>query len=108
MKTLLIPSFADDAKIYRNIKSHDDCKLVQYAISGLQSWSLKWLLSLNTQKCRVVSYGRSVDKSITYTLLDYNNQEIALERKDTVKDLGVWFDEKLLFREHMHDKISKA
>jgi len=27
-----------------------------------------------------------------------NNQEMDLERNDKVKDLGVWFDEKLSFR----------
>ena len=100
--------FADDAKIYRHVQCYEDCKLLQHAITGLQNWSQKWLLSINVQKCCVVSYGRSVDKSIGYTLLDYNNQNIALERKDTIKDLGVWFDEKLLFREHIHDKINKA
>jgi len=61
---------------------------LQHAITGLQSWS---------QKGCVVYYGRSVDKSIGYTLLDHNNQEIAMKRKDTVEDLGVCFDEKLLF-----------
>jgi len=32
-----------------------------------------------------LSNGRSVDKSIRYTFLVHNNQEIALERKNTVK-----------------------
>jgi len=31
-----------------------------------------------------------------------------LPRKDSFKDLGVVIDEKLIFREHMHDKINKA
>jgi len=53
-----------------------------------------WITELVSKR---VYYGRSVDKSIGYTLLDHNNQEIAMKRKDTVKDLGVCFDEKLLF-----------
>ena len=60
------PVFADDAKIYRHIQCPDDCKLLQNALVRLQSWSQKWLLSLNTTKCCVVSYGRSVDKTNTY------------------------------------------
>jgi len=68
----------------------------------------EWLLSLNTKKCCVVSYGKSVDKTVTYTLADHSNQEAVLERYDKVKDLGVWFDEKLSFREHIQDKINKA
>ena len=77
-------------------------------MAGLQCWSHKWLLSLNIKKCCVVSYGRSVDKTTTYALVDRNKQEAALERCDKVKDLGVWFDEKLSFREHIQDKINKA
>jgi len=57
---------------------------------------------------KVVSYGRSVDKTVTYTLVDHSNQEAVLERYDKVKDLGVWFDEKLSFRQHIQDKINKA
>jgi len=85
-----------------------DCKLLQYALTRLQSWSQKWLLNLNIKKCCVVSYGRSVDKTITYILADHSNQEAVFERYDKVKDLGVWFDKKLSFREHVQDKINKA
>jgi len=53
-------------------------------------------------------YGRLVDKSNTYTLVDHRNQEAVLERYDKVKDLGVLFDDKLSFREHIQDKINKA
>ena len=95
----------------KNLPAHSlpkDYKLLQHAMTDLQMWSQKWLLSLNHNKCCVVSYGRSVDKSIRYTLVDHNNQEVALERNDKVKDLCVWFDEKLSFREHIQDKINKA
>jgi len=68
-------------------------KLLQLALAGLQCWSHKWLLSLNIKTCCIVSYGRSVDKTTTYDLVDRNNQEAALERCDKVKDLGVSFDE---------------
>ena len=37
-----------------------------------------------------------------------NNQNTLLDRKDSFKDLGVVIDEKLTFRDHMHDKINKA
>jgi len=83
----------DDAKMYRHIHRSKDCILLQYTLNGLQSWSQKWLFSLNIQKCCVVSYSRSVDKSINYVLVQHSNQETVLERCDTVKDLGVWFNE---------------
>jgi len=50
---------------------------------------------------RIFLLTHSLDKSIAYTLLDHNNQAVVLVRNDTVKDLGVWFDEKLSVREHI-------
>ena len=76
----------------KNLPTHEDCKLLQLALAGLQCWSQKWLLSLNIKKCCIVSYGRSFDKTTTYALIDRNNQEVALERCDKFKDLGMWFD----------------
>ena len=80
-------------KLYRHIQCHEVCKLLQYAMTALQTWSRKWLLNLNINKCCIISYGRLVDKSMRYTLVDHNNHEAALKRCDKVKDLGVWFDE---------------
>ena len=59
-------------------------------------------------KCQVVTFGRSVDKSYKYTIRDCNNQTIPLKRGIQVLDLGVCFDEKLSFKEHIHAKINKA
>jgi len=56
----------------------------------------------------VVSYGRNVDKSHTYKLADSSNQDTALERGEKIKDMGVWFDEKLTFKEHINHKINVA
>ena len=77
----------------------------------LQTWSQKWLHNLNINKCCIASYGRLVDKSMRYTLVDHSNhnsQRCALERCDKVKDLGVWFVKRLSFREHIQDKINNA
>ena len=65
-------------------------------------------LNLNIKKCQVVSFGRHVDKGHTYKLCDINNHIIPLERGNKVLDLGVWFDEKLSFSEHIQTKINKA
>jgi len=40
--------------------------------------------------------------------ISHNSQNTLLERKDSFKDLGVVIDEKLTFRDHMHDKINTA
>ena len=33
---------------------------------------------------------------------------MPLERENTMKDLGVWFDDNLSFKQHMHKKINTA
>ena len=37
-----------------------------------------------------------------------NNQITPLEFEDSYKDLGVTFDEKLTFQDHIHEKVHKA
>ena len=43
-----------------------------------------------------------------YTITDKNQQTVPLARLDKVKDIGVYFDAKLDFKDHMHEKINKA
>ena len=45
---------------------------------------------------------------IQYTIMDKNQQTVPLARLDKVKDTGVYFDAKLYFKDHMHEKINKA
>ena len=44
--------FADDAKIFRSIKSLDDNKALQDDINNLTEWSARWQLPLNVTKCK--------------------------------------------------------
>ena len=43
--------FADDTKIYRQIKHDNDQNILQEDIYKLQEWSDKWLLKINPDKC---------------------------------------------------------
>jgi len=57
-----------------------------------------------------VSYGtgRTIDTPTVYTIMDQNQQLVPLARLDKIKDIGVYFDAKLDFKDHMHEKINKA
>jgi len=57
-------------------------------------WSEKWLLSLNSNKCHVVSYGRTNDTYTVYTIMDKNQQAVPLVKLDKIKDTGVYFNAK--------------
>jgi len=64
------------------------------------------LLKLNVDKCKVVSYGRQVEKN-KYVMVQ-NNCIVELHRDEYVKDLGVVFDEKLNCSQHISERINKA
>ena len=52
--------YAEDAKFCRHIETHIDNSILQDMINNLQSWTDKWQLNLNVDKCVTVSYGRQV------------------------------------------------
>ena len=54
--------FADDAKIYRTLKSPNDTGALQQDLKLLENWSKKWLLKCNESKCKVIHFGHSNPK----------------------------------------------
>ena len=61
------------------------------------------MLKLNEQKCKAVSYGRNIDTEYKYCI---NGN--GLECLNSIKDLGVCFDYKLRFDQHINEKVNKA
>jgi len=98
--------FADDAELFKHILSESDEKQLQEGINELHVWTKNWLLNLNISKCKAISFGRTVDKSHTYNNTD--SDVMPIHRVNIIKDLGILIDEKLTFRDHIHDKINKA
>jgi len=81
--------------------------VIIYINDALHHWSQQWLLKLNISKCNIVSFCRHVDKSCMYSI-SQDNHIRSLDRKESYNYFGVIFDEKLTFRDHIHDKINKA
>jgi hypothetical protein len=63
----------------------------------------KWQLTLNINKCKIVSYSR---KSIDVN--DYFLDTTILKHATSISDLAVKFDQKLNFSLHINEKINKA
>ena len=55
----------------------------------------------------VVSYNRKEIIDSNYFIRD-ENTDYKLEKVSSIKDLGVIFDSRLNFRQHIQDKINKA
>ena len=94
--------FADDTKIYREIRSEEDCVELQNDLVKLEEWSNKWLLKFHPEKCKVIEFGRA-QLNFSYSL-----QGIHLEHVQKEKDIGVIVDNKLKFEYHINEKIKKA
>lgn len=96
--------YADDLKIYLPISNWDNCVRLQLNLDGIFDWCLINKLSLNISKCKTVTFTRK--KSVIE--FAYNMDGAVLSRQNTIKDLGVVFDSKLSFVEHIDLKISEA
>jgi len=95
--------YADDAKVYKTIQSKGDEASLQSIINKLKEWSDRWLLKLNIDKCKVVSYSMRDILDTVYYIIDGNSVQ-ELEKVHVINDLGVIFDSSLSFRDHTSQK----
>ena len=78
-----ISKFADDTKLGGKALTNGDCEVMQQDLDNLSSWSEKWLLKFNKDKCKVMHIGYNNEKQI------YKLQGQNLLKVDEEKDLGV-------------------
>ena len=97
--------FADDTKIYNDSNSYPD---IQEDIVHLQNWSEKWKLFFNISKCKIMHIGNKDDQSRENYFMFDGQTKITIEECDQEKDLGVIFDETLIFDKHINSAINKA
>ena len=96
--------FADDLKLLRKICDPSDSQLLQHDIDSVSDWCRNNLLDLNIKKCNFVSFTRSN----TLIPFQYNINCFPLESLEMVKDLGIIFDKKFSFKEHISHIFSKS
>lgn len=96
--------FADDKKIYYNVRSIDDCIHIQNDLDRLSTYYLNNRISVNVGKCMHVCFTRSNDP-ISYT---YKINNHTIEKVNSVRDLGVLLDHKLTFSTHIEYIINRA
>ena len=94
--------FADDAKIFRCVKSSDDHCAFQNDLSLLYEWSVRWQLKFNILKCKHIHFGPVHDYRPYYL------NGVITDSVDSQKDLGVHFNNQLKFHHHTTTIITKA
>lgn len=96
--------YADDLKVFSNINEMDDCVTLQNDAISIADWCKNNCMHLHVDKCFVMSF---TNKRSTVHF-DYTIDGQTLQRKSVTKDLGVYFDKKLTFREHYDHIVLKA
>ena len=96
--------FADDLKIFTKVRNRLDALRLQWDLNRLVDWCKRNRLYLNVTKCFNVTYHRNKSP----VLADYFVDDVKLERKLKMKDLGVIFDTKVSFNEHINHITARA
>lgn len=104
LKCLKIQIYADDIKLFLEIKSSEDINIFQKEVDLFHTWCVKSLLELNVKKCNSISFSRK--HNTPDTIITLGNQSV--EKLQKVRDLGVILDSKLNFTYHYNSIIHKA
>lgn len=56
--------FADDSQLVATIKDLLACELLQEDRDALMEWSIKWEMSFNFEKCKIIKFGNTNGSSL--------------------------------------------
>jgi hypothetical protein len=96
--------YADDSKMYFQIRNEADHYRAQTELHKFSQWCIDNKMLLNLSKCKTISFTRSSSR-IDFV---YHLSNCALERVDTISDLGVILDSKLTSTPHIDATVNKA
>ena len=97
--------YADDVKLYIEVRSESDLLCFQDCLDSLYHWSLVWRLPISCLKCCTIDIGKSALAS------DECRCYLGTERlgeSECVSDLGVTIVRNLCFSEHIANITRKA
>lgn len=96
--------YADDTKIFKIIKSPQDCLDLQADLDSFASFCTQNQLYLNPDKCHTITFSRRRNP-VTYS---YNINGSTLNRVTKVRDLGIILDAGLHYNLHIDSIVGKA
>ena len=101
--------YADDAKVFGEISTRNDCTVLNQYLNCIITWCDEWQMRINPSKCNVFSLVCNRNKEINHNyeaLLGGDTHKLA--HVDTVNDLGVLMDDSLKFDKYIYAKIGSA
>ena len=96
--------FADDTKIFREIKTLGDASSLQGDLGKLATWSQSSGLLFNEAKCKV----QHITRKTKPILSSYKLNNTALELYSAEKELGVWISKDLTWYKQVNEQCSSA
>jgi hypothetical protein len=98
--------YADDLKLFREIKDKRDQQLLQQDLDRLTEWSDTNRIPLNIKKCGKMTFARKTKERQIFT--EYCMKGERLNSYEQVKDLGVLFQRDLSFVDQIQSTSAKA
>ena len=99
--------YADDTKLYREIKELRDHDVLQNDLNKLSDWSDLWLLKFYSQKCFSLTIGKQDEQEFDYHMM-MDNEIHPMIKTEENKDIGVTIDCRIRFEKHVNGKIKTA
>ena len=99
--------YADDTKLYREIKEPRDHDKLQNDLNKLSDWSDLWLLKFLPKKCFSLTIRKQDDQKFNYHMMIDNVIHHMIKTED-IKDIGVTIDCRVRFDKHVNGKIETA
>ena len=96
--------FADDTKIFGEIKTLGDASSLQKDLGKLATWSQSSGLLFNETKCKAPHITRKTKPILS----SYKHNNTALVLYSAEKDLGVWINKDLTWYKQVNEKSSLA
>nr|CAD2154539.1 unnamed protein product [Meloidogyne enterolobii] len=99
-KNIKVKLYADDFKLYSEIKTEEDCVELQEAINNAYKWAKNNKLEFSTSKVKVLKIYNKIK-------FNYEISGEKIEEVNNIRDLGIYIDNKLKFDQHI-TKITRS
>ena len=93
--------YADDLKIWRELKDEKDSQILQGDLNKLLEWSKEWMLPINVAKCAAMHIGHADNRS-------YELEGTTLPLVQTYTDLGVIISHDLKTTAHCRSVAARS
>jgi len=97
-----ILKFADDTKIFWEIKSSQDVVRLPEDLANLAAWPIDWQMLFNVEKCKVMH------KGYNNTCLEYFLNVTKLDTVSDEKDLGIFISDDLKWEKQCSQALAIA